>query len=67
MLVITRKSGQSIVIGGEVVVTVHSSSRVKVSIDAPQHVRIRREEIPQHDDWNSQAAADIEKAIKGRG
>lgn len=67
MLVITRKSGQSIVISGEVVVTVQASSRVKVSIDAPKHVRIRRGEIPEHGEWSGQAAKEIERAIAERG
>jgi carbon storage regulator len=45
MLVLTRKSGESILIGGEVRVRVlgASGSRVRLGIEAPDDVRIVRE------------------------
>ena len=47
MLVLTRKVGQSIVIGGEIVVVlldVHGN-QVKLGIDAPSSVSVHRSEI----------------------
>lgn len=48
MLVLSRKSGESILIGDDIVIKVvrvagHNS--VKLGIEAPSHVRIVREEI----------------------
>ena len=45
MLVLTRKSGESILIGGEVRVRVlgASGSRVRLGIEAPDDIRIVRE------------------------
>ncbi|MEE9464413.1 MAG: carbon storage regulator CsrA, partial [Candidatus Neomarinimicrobiota bacterium] len=47
MLVLTRKSGESIRIGDGIIVTVleQSGGQVKVGITAPPHVPIHREEI----------------------
>jgi len=48
MLVLTRRSGETIVIGNDVtvVVTRISASRVSLAIEADQHVPIRRGELP---------------------
>lgn len=47
MLVITRKTNEEIVIGEDIVLKVISNGngRVKIGIEAPQHVRIARGEI----------------------
>src|SRR6187402_968320 len=47
MLVLTRRPGESIVIGDGIKLTVVTvgPGRVKIGIDAPPHVRIDREEI----------------------
>ena len=48
MLVLGRKKGQRIVIGtgsGAVIVTVADGRRVRLGIEAPQNVPIRREEL----------------------
>ena len=47
MLVLTRKLGQKIEIGDGIVVTVVKSDRgrVRLGIEAPQDVRILREEV----------------------
>ena len=47
MLVLTRKAGESIVIGSDVVVTVIElrGGQVRVGIDAPREVEVHREEI----------------------
>lgn len=49
MLVLSRKPGQKIEIDSEIVITVVEvkGKRVTLGIDAPQHVRIRRCEIPE--------------------
>ncbi len=46
MLILTRKPGQSIRIGGNIVVTViRSHGVIKIGIDAPEDVPIWRSEI----------------------
>jgi carbon storage regulator CsrA len=47
MLVLTRKLGQQLVIGDNVVVTVLSvrNGQVRLGIEAPRSVSIRREEL----------------------
>lgn len=47
MLVLSRKTDQSIQIGNEIVVKIAavSGNRVKVAIDAPREVAIRRAEL----------------------
>lgn len=48
MLVLSRKIGERITIGGDVVVTVTKvkGSRVTIGIEAPAEVRIVRGELP---------------------
>jgi carbon storage regulator len=48
MLVLTRKAGQNIRIGDEIIVSVVRTNRgrVRLGIDAPQNVSVRREELP---------------------
>jgi len=47
MLVLSRKPGEKIQIGGGITVTVLelTQNRVRIGIDAPQDVRILREEL----------------------
>lgn len=47
MLVLTRKLGEEIIIGGEIVVTVVdvANGRVKLGIQAPKSVRVDRSEV----------------------
>ena len=47
MLVLTRRVGESLVIGEDVVVTVLEvrSDGVRVGIEAPRHVRVHRAEV----------------------
>lgn len=47
MLVLTRRSGESIVIGTDVVVTVLEvrGDQVRIGIDAPRSVQVHREEV----------------------
>ena len=48
MLIVTRRKGESIMIGRDVVVTVISSKRdgtIRIGIDAPKSVEVHREEV----------------------
>jgi carbon storage regulator len=47
MLVLTRKTGEEIVIGGDIVLTVLSIApgRVKIGIQAPRSAAVDREEV----------------------
>ena len=47
MLVLTRKVGESICIGGDIRITIASvgNGRVRIGIDAPKDVRVDRSEI----------------------
>lgn len=47
MLILTRRAGESIVIGDDIVVTIVESSRetVRIGIDAPRHVSVHRHEV----------------------
>lgn len=49
MLVLQRKIGQKLVIGNGVVITVlgGNGTQVRIGIEAPADVHIRREELPQ--------------------
>ncbi len=47
MLVLTRRAGQSIVIGNDVVVTVVDvrNGQVRIGVDAPRDIQVHRDEI----------------------
>lgn len=47
MLILTRRTGEALIIGDNVKVTVLSivGNQVKIGIDAPQHVPVNREEV----------------------
>ena len=49
MLVLSRRQGESIIIGGEIVVTIIEvrGGQVRIGIDAPRNVDVHREEIYQ--------------------
>jgi len=51
MLILSRKVGERIVIAGNIVVTVLEvqGKRVRLGIDAPAGISIRREELPPLD------------------
>lgn len=52
MLILTRRIGESLMIGDEVTVTVLGvkGRQVRLGIDAPKHVRVDREEIRRRKD-----------------
>ena len=47
MLILTRKSGEAIIINGDVKVTVLSieGNKISIGIDAPKEISVHREEI----------------------
>ena len=47
MLILTRRVGESIIIGDDIVVTILGlrGHQVKIGIDAPKNVSVHREEI----------------------
>ena len=49
MLLLTRKVGEKLRIGDDVIVTVLGvrGGQIRIGIDAPRHVRVDREEIHQ--------------------
>jgi carbon storage regulator len=56
MLVLSRKIGEKVVIGDEIVVVVKRilGQRVTFGIEAPESVRIVRGELPRFDDATAQ-------------
>ncbi len=81
MLVLTRKSNQSIMIGDEIEVSVLSvmGEKVRIGIQAPQRVPVFRKEIyleihreagapsPGHDTPASERSADVGKSLRDLG
>jgi carbon storage regulator len=59
MLVLTRRAGESIVIGNDVVVTVLDvrGGQIRIGIDAPRNLAVHRLEIYQQVLAENQAAA----------
>ena len=51
MLVLSRKEGEQLVIGDNIVVTINriSGNRVAIGIEAPRDVRIVRGELERHE------------------
>jgi carbon storage regulator len=62
MLILTRRPQESLVIGsGRITVTVLEvhAGRIRLGIDAPQEVKIRRSEAPPRDALSADAAANV--------
>jgi len=68
MLVLTRKKNERIVIGNNVTVRILDThgSRVKIGIEAPPHVLIRRAEIPPRPSHSQLALAVAGAGTLGR-
>lgn len=65
MLVITRKIGEGIILSEDVKITILDvgKDKVKIGIDAPQSVRIVREELYSTEKQNVEAANALPKSI----
>lgn len=52
MLILSRKPGEQLILGENIVVTVAEvrGARVKIGIDAPKEIKVRRAEVEPHDD-----------------
>lgn len=61
MLALSRRVGESIIIDNNIVVTVIgvSGEQVKLGIQAPNHIKIYREEIQQQIRQENQAATNV--------
>ena len=59
MLILSRKKGESLVIGGDIEITVVevSGDRVRLGINAPGDVSVLRAELKQTADENKDSAA----------
>jgi carbon storage regulator len=70
MLVLTRRSNQSIVIGTDVVITVleiHGDS-VRIGVDAPRSIQVHRSEVFEAvQEANRAAASQGKPALEGLG
>lgn len=61
MLVLTRRPSESIIIAGDIKITVVSvgPGRVKIGIEAPPHVRVDRQEIHEKIEQSSDVLAAV--------
>jgi carbon storage regulator len=71
VLVLTRRSGESIVIGHDIVVTVLEvrNDQVRIGIDAPRSIQVHREEVFRQvarENAAAMASAERARAVLGR-
>jgi carbon storage regulator len=62
MLILTRKSGEQIAIGDDIVITFLETrgNQIKVGIEAPRHVTIHRQEVYERVREENMAAATVD-------
>lgn len=60
MLVLSRRVGESVVIGNDVTVTVLEvrGDQIRIGVDAPRHVQVHREEVYRELEEQNAAARD---------
>ncbi|GGK83036.1 carbon storage regulator CsrA [Mangrovihabitans endophyticus] len=66
MLVLTRKAGESVMIGDDIVITVLEARGdvIRLGIDAPRDVRVHREEVYRElQAANREAASPTDEAV----
>jgi carbon storage regulator len=68
MLVLSRRSNESIVIAGDITVTILEirGDQVRLGIDAPRSVTVHREEVHAEIQRANQSAASVSSADIGR-
>ena len=68
MLVLTRKPGEKILIGDDIVITVLDArgDSVRIGIDAPRGVKIQRDEVVRAVSEANVAASQIDSAAEDR-
>jgi carbon storage regulator len=69
MLILTRRAGESIVIGDDIVVTIVEATRevVRVGIDAPRHISVHRHEVYAEIARENEAAREAGGVESGAG
>ena len=65
MLVLSRRIGESLTLGDNITVRVIHvrGGRVRLAIDAPQSVRIRRQELPPPESINEQRPTSTKTSV----
>jgi carbon storage regulator len=68
VLILTRKLGESVVIGKDIVVTVSDikNGQIKLGIEAPKDVTIKREEVYKKDQVGNVKGAKITERIPNK-
>ncbi len=63
MLILTRRVGETVMIGDDVTITVLGvkGNQVRVGINAPKHVAVHREEIYERIKREQQSSEEVEK------
>jgi carbon storage regulator len=63
MLILTRRSGETLMVGDEVTVTVLSvnGNQVRIGINAPKHIAVHREEIYNNIQREKQISAELQQ------
>lgn len=66
MLVLTRRPGESVIIAGDIKITVVSvgPGRVKLGIEAPPHVRVDRQEIHDKIEQSADVLATVGSEVR---
>ena len=67
MLVLTRRAGESVMIGDDIVITVLEARGdvIRIGIQAPRDVQVHREEVYRElQDVNREAASPDEEAVR---
>ena len=66
MLILQRKSGQSIFIGDDIKISIQeiSSDKVKIAIEAPKDIKIIREELKFAENNNKEALTSTKESLE---